>query len=123
MRESGEDYLETIYLLSRKQSDVHCSDVAAKLGFSKPSVTRAVGILRAAGFIGIDSEKHIMLTQAGFKKAEEIAERHKTITQFWVLNGVDAGIAEKDACRMEHDISEETFAAIKKIVEKSALNT
>ena len=121
MRESGEDYLETIYQLSARRSDVHCSDVAAALGFSKPSVTRAVGILRAAGFIETDGDKHIKLTEQGLKKAGEIVERHRIITQFWVLNGVDPAVAEKDACRMEHDISEETFLRIKRIVEEAVI--
>ena len=117
MRESGEDYLEKIYVLSRQKADVHASDVAAALGFSKPSVTRATGILRSDGFIEIDSNKHIILTPKGLQKAEEIVERHRIITKFWVLNGVNAATAEKDACRMEHDISQETFLRIKKIVE------
>jgi len=122
MRESGEDYLETIYLLSRQKPEVHASDIAAALGFSKPSVTRATGILKAAGYIEVDGNKHIALTATGIKKAGEIVERHKIITKFWVLNGVNAETAEKDACRMEHDISGETFLCIKNIVEKAEQN-
>jgi len=119
MRESGEDYLETIYLLSQRKQDVHAADIACALNYSKPSVTRATGILKAAGYIEIDGCKHIKLTAKGLKKAGEILERHKIITKFWILNGVSPDTAAKDACRMEHDISEETFLYIKKVVENA----
>ena len=111
--ESGENYLETIFILSKNRLGVHAIDVANELGFSKPSVTRALGILKSKGFIFIDSKKHINLTEAGQKKAHEIYERHQVITEFWVLHGVSHDVAAKDACRMEHDISEETLKAIK----------
>ena len=116
MLESGENYLETIYVLSKKSIGVHAIDVANALSFSKPSVTRALGILKAKGFIIVDSDNHIILTETGLKKAKDIYERHQIITQFWILNGVSPETAAKDACRMEHDISEETLDCIKKFV-------
>jgi len=116
MRESGENYLETIYIIQQRKAGVHALDVALELGFSKPSVTRAMGLLKAAGFIEIDELKHIKLTDTGLKKAKEIFERHELITKFWELHGVSHNTASSDACRMEHDISEETFLAIKEYV-------
>jgi len=118
MKESGENYLETIYMLSQHSDGVHAIDVANALGFSKPSVTRALGILKNKGFIFIDDENHIVLTSEGGKKAKEIYDRHQIITRFWVLHGVSESIATEDACRMEHDISEETLACIKKFVKQ-----
>ena len=116
MHESGENYLETIYLLSRDNPEVHAVDVANGLGFSKPSVTRALSILKSDGYIETDGQNHIKLTADGCKKAEEIYEKHQVITKFWILNGVSPEIAAKDACRMEHDISDETFLCIKRFV-------
>ncbi|MCL2848187.1 MAG: metal-dependent transcriptional regulator [Firmicutes bacterium] len=117
MQESGENYLETIYLLSQKKQGVHALDVAKALNFSKPSVTRAMGILKNRGFIIIDELKHIILTDKGLSKAKEIHERHEIIEAFFIKLGVSKEIATKDACRVEHDISEETFEAIKKFVD------
>ncbi|MDR3319136.1 MAG: metal-dependent transcriptional regulator [Clostridiales bacterium] len=115
--ESGEDYLETIYLLSKANPGVHAINVAEALSFSKPSVTRALKILKTNGFINIDAAtNHIILTDKGRETAEGIFDRHETITKFWVLNGVSPEIAAKDACRMEHDISPETFKRVKEIV-------
>jgi len=116
MKESGENYLETIFLLSKEKQGVHALDVAKALSFSKPSVTRAMGILKKNDYITIDELKHIILTDKGLAKAKEINERHEIIEQFWIKLGVSKDIAAKDACRMEHDISEETFLAIKKFV-------
>jgi len=116
MQESGENYLETIYILSKTRQGVHAIDVAGALGFSKPSVTRALGILKSKGYIFIDSDNHIILTETGLTKATNIYERHQLITKFWILNGVSPKTAAKDACRMEHDISEETLECIKSFV-------
>ena len=116
MRESGEDYLETIYLLSKKNSEVHAVDIANELGFSKPSISKAMGILRTNGYIGIDECNHIRLTELGAAKAKEIYGRHQTITEFWIMHGISPENAAKDACRMEHDISDETYNCIKKII-------
>jgi len=118
MKESGENYLETVYVLTKNKPDVHAVDVATALSFSKPSVTKAMGILKRSGFIEIDAKNHIKLTERGREKAEEIYERHQIITKFWVLNGVSSETASKDACRMEHDISDETFAKIKEFVKR-----
>jgi len=116
MQESGENYLETIYILSKTNQGVHAIDVASALNFSKPSVTRALGILKSRDYIYIDDDKHIILTALGLKRAKEIYERHQVITEFWVLHGLSPEIAAKDACRMEHDISEETLDCIKSFV-------
>ena len=119
MRESGEDYLETIYILNEKRAGVHAVDVAEALNYSKPSVTRALRLLKDGGYIEIDINNHIRLTEQGLKKASEIFDRHKTITEFWVLHGVGREKAEKDACLMEHDISDETFERISEWVEQN----
>lgn len=117
MLESGENYLETIYVLSKNSTGVHAIDVANALNFSKPSVTRALGILKTKGYLYIDADNHIMLTDTGQIKAKDIYDRHQVITQFWILKGVSPETAAKDACRMEHDISEETLDCIKKFVQ------
>ena len=119
MRESGEDYLETIYLLSKNNPGVHAIDIATELGYSKPSITKAMKILKEDGYITIDEHNHILLTSQGKERAEKVYERHQYITKFWMMNGVSDDIAAKDACRMEHDISDETFAVIKKAVDGS----
>jgi len=119
MRESGENYLETIYVISKRKAGVHALDVALELGYSKPSVTRAMGLLKNAGLITIDEFKHILLTPKGLEKAKEIFERHELITKFLIILGVRQNIASSDACRIEHDIAEETFVKIKEFVEKN----
>ncbi|MDR1092834.1 MAG: metal-dependent transcriptional regulator [Clostridiales bacterium] len=121
IHESGEDYLETIYLLSRKKAGLHSVDIANELNYSKPSITRAMKILRANNLITVDELNHIKLTEEGIARAERIFDRHDTLTRFWIINGVSPETAAKDACRMEHDISEEAFLRVKEIVaEKSA---
>ena len=116
--ESGEDYLETIYLLGKKKSGVHAVDVATELGFSKPSVTKAMNILKKNGYIVIDESNHIILTKTGTSRAEEVYARHCTVTVFLMSLGVSAETAEKDACRIEHIISAETFERIKERTQK-----
>jgi Mn-dependent DtxR family transcriptional regulator len=108
--ESGENYLETILILSERNGRVRSVDVAAELEFSKPSVSRAIGILRKEGLIEVDEGGWIELTEAGKACADAVLSRHKAIAGFLrdVL-GVDADAAEEDACRIEHIISEETF--------------
>jgi Mn-dependent DtxR family transcriptional regulator len=115
MRKSGEDYLETILILSKQKPDLHAVDIANELNFAKPSITRAMGILKRNGYIEINAN-HIRLTEKGKRKAGEIYERHRFITRFWILNGIGPEAAEKDACLIEHDISDETFAFIKNFV-------
>ena len=110
MYESGEDYLETIYLLSKKNGVVHSIDVARDLGFSRPSVSRAVGILK-------NEDSELILTEKGLKKAIEVFDKHKALTSFLMLTaGVNEDIAETDACRIEHIISPETYEGIKKFM-------
>ena len=116
--ESGEMYLETILLLSRKMQYVRSLDIATHLGFSKPSVSRAVGLLKKAGLITVDSKEYITLTDEGKKIAERMYERHTVLTGFLEKLGVSSETASHDACKIEHHISEESFEAIKKYCEK-----
>ncbi|MBO4693642.1 MAG: metal-dependent transcriptional regulator [Clostridia bacterium] len=116
LKESGEMYLETVYILSNKSSNVRSIDIAAYMGFSKPSVSRAMGVLRDKQLIEFDSSGNITLTNEGLKIAKTIYERHKTLTAVLVSLGVDEITAADDACRIEHYISDETFKAIKKYI-------
>ncbi len=119
MHESGEDYLETIYLLKKKNGFVRSIDVANELNFSRPSVSRAVGILKESGFITVADGGELELTELGLKKAKSVYERHTNLTKFLMLTaGVNEEIAENDACRIEHIISPETFKGIKKFVKE-----
>lgn len=113
---SGEDYLETIYLLSREKKDVHCVEVARSMGVAKPTVTKAVRNLIQEGCLVLDGV-HLRLTEKGEACAKEVYAKHVLLTEFWELHGVPHEIAEKDACRMEHGISDEVIAAIKNFVE------
>ena len=116
--ESGEMYLETIYILSQQSSAVRSIDVGEYMGYSKPSVSRAVGLLRKADLIRMDDSGYIKLTKAGEKKAKQIYERHRVLTEMFMNLGVDEQTASEDACRIEHYISEKTFDAIKAHMEK-----
>ncbi len=116
--ESGEMYLETILLLSKKMQYVRSLDIATDLGFSKPSVSRAVGLLKKAELINVDSKGYITLTEEGTKIAERMYERHIVLSGFLEKLGVERQIASKDACKIEHHISAESFEAIKKFNEK-----
>lgn len=114
IQESGEMYLETIHILSKTNSPVRAIDVSEKMGFSKPSVSRAVGLLKDKGFITVESSGNIALTESGKKIAKEIYERHTILTEVLKSLGVDELTAAEDACRIEHYISDKTFRAIKK---------
>jgi len=114
VQESSEMYLETIYILSMKKPDVHSIDVVEYMGFSKPSVSRAVKLLKENGYIEVDENRHITLTCAGLKIAETMYERHIVLSKALMALGVDKETSSKDACRIEHVISEDTFNAIKK---------
>lgn len=115
MYESGENYLETILLLKRKNGNVRSIDVARELGFSKPSVSRAVGLLKEDGFIETDKDGRILLTKDGLAMAERIYDRHQVLTEFLMNTAmVSKETAEKDACKIEHILSEETYQGIKK---------
>lgn len=115
LHESGEMYLETIYVLSKQIGDVRSLDVAEYMNFSKPSVSRAVRLLKEGEFITVDKDGYITLTDAGREIAEKIYERHTLLTNFLTLTGlgVDEETAADDACKMEHDISDTVFEAIK----------
>ena len=112
LQESGEMYLETILILSRRGGCVRSVDISEYVGYSKPSVSRAVGLLKAGNYIVIDDDGHITLTESGLKTAEKIMRRHELLTELLVSLGVDREVAAADACKMEHVISDETYEAI-----------
>lgn len=114
LQESGEMYLETIYVLSKSKGAVRSLDVAEYMNFSKPSVSRAVGLLKSGGYLLMDKEGLLTLTDSGRAVAEKIYERHTLLTVFLTHLGVDPKVAAEDACKMEHVISDESFAAIKR---------
>ena len=113
LHESGEMYLETIYILTQRSDSVRSIDVGEYMGYSKPSVSRAVGLLKKDGYIVIDEKGYINLTETGRQKAEQIYERHLILTSLFQNLGVDEEIASEDACRIEHYLSDKTFNAIK----------
>ena len=114
LQESGEMYLETILVLTSQSPHVRAIDVGEYMGYSKPSVSRAMGLLKSGGYIKVDENGFITLLEPGREVAEMIYERHELLTDWLTLLGVDPKIAAEDACRMEHVISEESFNAIKK---------
>ncbi len=118
LKESGEMYLETIYVLSKKNGEVRSIDVAEYMNYSKPSVSRAMGLLKEQGLILIDKNGYISLTKDGEAAAENIFERHNVLTELLTHIGVEEETAAKDACRIEHVISEETLLAIKNYINK-----
>ena len=113
MQESGELYLETIYVLSQKSNSVRSVDVAEEMGYSKPSVSRAVGLLRKDGLLLMDETGELKLTEVGEEKAKRIYERHTVLSRLLMNLGVDEATATEDACRIEHYISDRSFEAIK----------
>ena len=118
IRETAEDYLETILILKNRNGDVRSIDIATELGFSKPSVSIAMKNLRQNGYITVDHKGYIMLEESGLQIAEKIYERHTFLSGWFVELGVDPAVAAEDACRMEHVISAETFDAIKNHVKR-----
>ncbi len=118
IQESGEMYLETILLLSQKSGHVRAIDVGEEMGYSKPSVSRAMSLLKQGGYVVIDRDGAITLTDAGREIAEKIYARHTLLTKFLIALGVDEVTASEDACKMEHSISDASFDAIKKLAEK-----
>ena len=120
MQESGEMYLETILVLSKKNNSVRALDVAEHLGYSKPSVSRAVGILKKNGYIESYTDNSLHLTDSGRQIAEKIYERHTVLTEVLKMLGVKEETAVKDACKIEHDISDESFEAIKDHIKNRA---
>ena len=119
LRESGEDYLETILILHQRSGFVRSIDIANELGYSKPSISRAVGILKDNGYITVEQTGQIILTKLGKKRAEDVYSKHKLLTRFLneILKVSDEN-SETDACRIEHVISDETYKKLDKFVKK-----
>ena len=113
IHESGENYLETIYMLSQKQGNVRSIDVVNHLGFSKPTVSVAVHTLERNGFLTISPEGYLLLTDAGREIAERIYEKHSVLTSILIDLGVPEEVAVEDACKLEHDLSDVSFEKIK----------
>lgn len=113
LQESGEMYLEAIYVLSKAQTMVRSIDVSEYLGYSKPSVSRAVGLLKNGGYLTVENDGGLILTDSGREIAEKIFERHTLLTRLLIRVGVSEAVAAADACRLEHAISDESFLAIK----------
>ena len=118
IQESGEMYLESIYVLSQKGAQVRSVDVGEYLGYSKPSVSRAVGLLKSGGYLLMDKDGSLTLTEAGLEVAKKIYERHTFLSSLLERIGVSAETAAADACKIEHAISDESFEAIKAYIEK-----
>ena len=116
--ESGEMYLETIHVLSKIHPHVRSIDISEHMGYSKPSVSRAVGILKQGGYILVDKDGFITLTDSGKAVAEKIVQRHTVISTLLIRLGVSPEVAAEDACRIEHAISDESFTAIKAHLEQ-----
>ncbi|MCR4604465.1 MAG: metal-dependent transcriptional regulator [Eubacterium sp.] len=113
LQESGEMYLETLYVLSQSSNEVRSIDVGEHLGYSKPSVSRGIGVLKDEGLVKKDKNGFLKLTKAGEERAKSIYERHTVLTKVFMALGVDEETATEDACRIEHYISDTTFEAIK----------
>lgn len=118
IKESGEMYLETILILKNKLPQVRAIDIVNYTGYSKPSVSRALSLLKNGNYINVDSNGHITLNKSGHELASIIYERHQLLTEIFIKIGVDATIAAEDACKIEHNLSNETFSAIKKYAMK-----
>ena len=116
LQESGEMYLETIYVLSQSGANVRSIDVAEHMGYSKPSVSRAMGLLKQGGYVISDKDGFLQLTPVGLAAAQKIFERHTILTKLLVAIGVSESTAAEDACKIEHVISDETFLAMKRHV-------
>ena len=118
IQESGEMYIETIYMLLKSNDKVRSIDVCERMGYSKPSVSRAIGILKKDGYINVDTSGYITLTDTGISTAEKIYERHTILSQFLESLGVPSDVADSDACKIEHTISDTSFEAIKNFSKK-----
>ncbi|MBQ7939116.1 MAG: metal-dependent transcriptional regulator [Clostridia bacterium] len=117
LQESGEMYLETIFVLSKAGKPVRAVDVGEHMGFSKPSVSRAIGLLKKGGYVITDGDGYLLLTDVGMETASKTYERHTLLTELFVRLGVDSETAAEDACKIEHDLSDTTFQAIKAYME------
>ena len=114
LQESGEMYLETILVLSKTMSAVRSVDVGEHMGFSKPSVSRAIGLLKQGGLVEVDASGYLTLTDEGRRVAERTYERHRLLKECFIWLGVDPEIADSDACKIEHHISDETMEMIRR---------
>lgn len=115
--EAIENYLETIYILSRQQNEVHAIDICSYLSYSRPTVSIVLRQMRESGLVTVNEENHIFLTEEGLKIAEHMYERHELLTNMLITLGVSRETALHDACKIEHDLSDETFEAIKRHME------
>ena len=118
LQESGEMYLETIYTLTKERANVRSIDICDYMGFSKPSVSRAIGILKKGGYVEMDKDGYLTLTDLGLSVAQKVYDRHNIITDFLISIGVSEEAASNDACKIEHHISDESFDAIKKFMKR-----
>ncbi len=118
IHESGEMYLETIHVLQKKNGTVRSVDISEHMGYSKPSISRAVGLLKNGGYITVDKNGYITLTESGLQVANTIYERHTVLSGLLTMLGVDEKTAAEDACRLEHAISDKSFQAIKAHMEQ-----
>ena len=114
--EAIENYLETIYILSRQQNEVHAIDICTYLSYSRPTVSIVLRQMRENGLVTVNEDNHIHLTEEGLAIASRIYDRHKTITAFFTLLGVSPEAAAEDACKVEHDLSDETYGRIREFV-------
>ena len=119
IQESGEMYIETIHVLTKRNGAVRSIDICEEIGYSKPSVSRAIGILKKNGYITVDKKGYITLTESGEALANKIYERHTIISGFLVSLGVEKSIADEDACKMEHIISDSSFDAMKRFLDEN----
>ena len=117
IQESAEDYLESILILKEQKGAVRSIDIVHYMNYTKPSVSRAMSLLRENGYVTVDREGFITLTESGMAIASRIYERHRMLNQWLVLLGVTPEVAARDACRIEHDISEETFQKLKEHIQ------
>ena len=118
LQESGEMYLETIFILTEENPHVRSIDVCDHMGFSKPSVSRAIGLLKTGGYVNVDKDGYLTLTELGREVAIKMYDRHKLLTDFLVSLGVPENVATQDACKIEHHISDESFEALKRHISK-----
>ena len=114
LQESGQMYLESIYVLLKERPDVRSIDVCEYMNFSKPSVSRAIGLLKESGYVAVDPSGYLSLTESGFTVAEKMFERHTLLTKLFISLGIGEETASEDACKIEHVISDDTFNALKK---------
>lgn len=121
--EAIENYLETIYILSQQQNEVHAIDICSYLSYSRPTVSIVLRQMREHGLVTVNEENHIFLTEEGLKIARHMYERHELLTNMLVMLGVSRETAQHDACKIEHDLSDETFDAIKRHMEAYAKKT